>query len=170
MKTGVRPQQQATSPAGVEIFQIETVLDQLRTISGSIERRAYEMFEARGRQPGQELDDWLCAESELALPISVQLTELEDRLALRAELPEVTAQQIKIGLGPHRLVIVSTAEETTERETVETAAGASKQICRVLDLPVDVDPARAKATLENGILNVTVSRLAGADSARAEKA
>lgn len=169
MKPEFRPQQQATSPVGVEIFQIETVLDQLRTISESIERRAYEMFEARGGQPGQELDDWLCAESELALPISVQLTELEDRLALRAELPEVSAQQIKIGLGPHRLVIVS-MEETTERETVETVARASKQICRVLDLPVDVDPARAKATLENGILNVTVSRLAGADSARAEKA
>jgi hypothetical protein len=30
-----------------------------------IARRAYELFIARGGQPGHELDDWLQAESEL---------------------------------------------------------------------------------------------------------
>ena len=29
-----------------------------------IQRRAYQLFEARGRQPGHELDDWLAAERE----------------------------------------------------------------------------------------------------------
>ncbi len=170
MKTGVKPQQQATAPAGVEIFQIENVSDHMRAISESIERRAHEIFEARGRKPGQDFDDWLCAESELAPPVPVQLTELDDRLLVRAELPEVSAQQIKIGLGPHRLVIVSTAEQTAGREIGETIAGASKQICRVLDLPVEVDRARAKATMENGVLDLTLPRLGGAGSSRAEEA
>jgi DUF2934 family protein len=30
-----------------------------------IAQRAYEIFVARGRQPGHDLDDWLQAESEL---------------------------------------------------------------------------------------------------------
>jgi hypothetical protein len=30
-----------------------------------IRKRAYELFEARGRQPGHELDDWLQAEREI---------------------------------------------------------------------------------------------------------
>lgn len=30
-----------------------------------IARRAYELFEERGREPGRELDDWLRAEHEL---------------------------------------------------------------------------------------------------------
>jgi hypothetical protein len=30
-----------------------------------IRNRAYEFFEARGRQPGHELDDWLMAEQEV---------------------------------------------------------------------------------------------------------
>jgi hypothetical protein len=30
-----------------------------------IARRAYELFEERGREPGRDLDDWLCAELEL---------------------------------------------------------------------------------------------------------
>ena len=31
-----------------------------------IRRRAYELYEQRGRDDGHELDDWLLAESELA--------------------------------------------------------------------------------------------------------
>jgi hypothetical protein len=30
-----------------------------------IARRAYELFEERGREPGRDLDDWFCAEREL---------------------------------------------------------------------------------------------------------
>ena len=33
-----------------------------------IARRAYELFEARGRQDGYDVDDWLAAERELAVP------------------------------------------------------------------------------------------------------
>lgn len=31
----------------------------------AISRRAYELFQERGREPGRELDDWLRAEHEL---------------------------------------------------------------------------------------------------------
>ena len=31
-----------------------------------IRKRAYHLFEMRGRQPGRELDDWLQAEREIA--------------------------------------------------------------------------------------------------------
>jgi len=34
-------------------------------ISDHINRRAYQLFEKRGRQPGKELDDWLEAEREV---------------------------------------------------------------------------------------------------------
>lgn len=32
----------------------------------AVARRAYELFEERGREPGHELEDWLAAEAELA--------------------------------------------------------------------------------------------------------
>jgi hypothetical protein len=34
-------------------------------ISELINRRAYQLFEKRGRQPGKEVDDWLEAEREV---------------------------------------------------------------------------------------------------------
>lgn len=36
-----------------------------RSECGQIRRRAYELYEARGREPGHELEDWLQAETEV---------------------------------------------------------------------------------------------------------
>jgi hypothetical protein len=37
-----------------------------------IRKRAYEIFEARGGEPGRELDDWLLAENEVKAEIERQ--------------------------------------------------------------------------------------------------
>jgi outer membrane protein TolC len=36
------------------------------TTDDDVARRAYELYETRGREPGHELDDWLQAERELS--------------------------------------------------------------------------------------------------------
>jgi hypothetical protein len=38
-----------------------------------IEVRAYELFEQRGREDGHDLDDWLQAEAEIAMPTQSQI-------------------------------------------------------------------------------------------------
>jgi len=40
-----------------------------KTSDADIRKRAYELFEARGREQGHELDDWLRAETELTGPM-----------------------------------------------------------------------------------------------------
>ena len=35
-------------------------------LSAQVRRRAYELYEARGREDGHDVDDWLWAESEIA--------------------------------------------------------------------------------------------------------
>ena len=37
-------------------------------LRGDVERRAYELFVARGREHGRDIDDWLTAEREFTLP------------------------------------------------------------------------------------------------------
>jgi hypothetical protein len=45
-----------------------------------IEKRAYEIYEARGREPGMDEEDWLRAEAEVdRLPIEDLLPELGDQ-------------------------------------------------------------------------------------------
>jgi hypothetical protein len=43
----------------------DVVTESLRNIEDEIRCRAYELYEARGREDGYDVDDWLRAEAEL---------------------------------------------------------------------------------------------------------
>ena len=42
-----------------------------RPIQEDVARRAYELYQARGSEPGHELQDWLQAEQELVMHVEV---------------------------------------------------------------------------------------------------
>lgn len=46
--------------------QTNQITQSTSELQEQIRRRAYELYEQRGRDDGHELDDWLTAESELA--------------------------------------------------------------------------------------------------------
>ena len=46
--------------------QTNPITQSTSELQEQIRRRAYELYEQRGRDDGHELDDWLTAESELA--------------------------------------------------------------------------------------------------------
>jgi len=52
-----------------------------KTLEDQVRRRAYELYEERGREDGHELEDWLRAEEEIqemqALSAAVRTIELE---------------------------------------------------------------------------------------------
>jgi Protein of unknown function (DUF2934) len=43
----------------------QTATDEPHNAEEDIRRRAYELYEGRGREEGHELDDWLQAEQEI---------------------------------------------------------------------------------------------------------
>jgi hypothetical protein len=56
----------STGPTGIP-NQIRTkVTKSTPDLQEQIRRRAHELYEQRGRDPGHELDDWLQAESEVS--------------------------------------------------------------------------------------------------------
>ncbi len=46
-------------------YGVDTMRCVIRCLPHIIRERAYQHFEARGRQPGHELEDWLLAEREI---------------------------------------------------------------------------------------------------------
>ncbi len=55
-----------------EAMSIDSLTEEQRE---RIRQRAYELFEARGREPGFEIDDWLKAEAEIS---SAQLLPMKE--------------------------------------------------------------------------------------------
>jgi hypothetical protein len=56
--------------------------DQARRMHEAVALRAYQIYESRGRVPGQELEDWRCAESEIVKPLSYGSLSLDNKLSL----------------------------------------------------------------------------------------
>ena len=80
----------------VAITPVERLMDRINQASQAITRRAYEIFEANGRRFGRDLEDWFKAEMELLHPVHVSITESEDDLEVKAELPGFNEKEIEV--------------------------------------------------------------------------
>jgi HSP20 family molecular chaperone IbpA len=146
------------------------ILEQRKSeIQNMIARRAYEHFEHRGRVPGHEIEDWEQAETELLIyPCRHDLKESAGAIILHAELPgSFTVDQLKVSVEPRRLMVSGEKEISVpygDSEGTHTEL-RSQQIFRVHDLPVDVDPSKATATLKGAMVEIVLPKASPADQA-----
>jgi len=76
--------------------QTEATLERLR-------HRAYELSEARGFLPGNELEDWLSAERELCPPMHV--TEDSTGYHVAVDLTTLDADNVEVTATPHAILL-----------------------------------------------------------------
>lgn len=156
--------------APVEVVSAPELEQRKSEIQAMIARRAYELFEYRGGASGHEIDDWVQAEYELLYPCRHDLKESAEAIILHAELPgSFAASQLKVSVetrclmvsGERELSVICANNEGTHREK------RVQRIFRVHDLPVDVDPSKAKATLKGTTVEIVLPKAAVVLSAKA---
>lgn len=148
-------------PAASPLFvEAEKLFDQMKDFSQSVARRAYELFESRGREIGHELEDWFRAEFEVMRWVPVEMKDMDGKLVVRAEVPGFKAADIKISVEPQLLTISGKKEEQKEEkaESGSFSEFRANQFCRSLTLPVTVDATKAQATLKEGMLELTLDK------------
>jgi HSP20 family protein len=157
--------------APMKLLPGSDLFDRIQEMSNSIARRAFEIFEGRGRALGHDLDDWLRAESEFLHPVHVDIKESEEALTVRAEVPGFSAKELEVAVEPHRLTVSGkheTSEESTSKKTIY-AEQCSKQIFRAVDLPKEVDSSKVTATLKDGVLELSMPKAAKAQKVPIEE-
>jgi len=162
--------QAATALQPVKQSATSDVLDRIQQTYDSIARRAFEIFDNNGRWPGNDSENWFRAESELLHPVHLEMTESDDSLTVRAEVPGFSTNELSINVEPRRLTIVGKHEaqqESKKRKTIYSERCA-KEILRVVYLPAEVDSSKASATLKDGILNIELPKAAHAKTVRVE--
>jgi HSP20 family protein len=154
----------------VPVKQTPSIFDRIEELHNSIARRAFEIFEGKGRWPGRELDDWLRAESELIHPMHIEITESDNHLNVRAEVPGFNAKELEINIEPRRLTISGKHEAKDEPKKGKTLYSelCASEILRVVDLPAEVDSSDANATLKDGIMSIKMTKTATPKSVRVE--
>lgn len=135
----------------------------LRTLADTqdrIARRAYELFASSGFTDGHDIEDWLFAESEVFGKMPVELSQTEKELTVSAGLPGFTEKDIEIRVEPRRLFITGKREEKSEdkKKGQTVYSERSNEVFRTIDLPVEVDPDKVKATLSKGDLEITLPK------------
>jgi HSP20 family protein len=151
-------------------IQTENVFDRMQQVFDSIEKRAFEIFDNNGRWFGNELSDWLQAESEMLHPVHLEIAETEETLTVRAEVPGFTAKELDIRVEGNRLTIAGKHESKEERTKGKTiySERCAKEIFRSVFLPSDVDGTKVNATLKDGVLDLDLPKAPHAKSVRIE--
>jgi HSP20 family protein len=160
-----KPERKVESPADARvehpmIVEAKNLLEHLATVSERIAKRAYEVFESKGRQIGGDVDDWLNAELELLRPAPVEITEAGNQLTIRAEVPGFAAGDIKVSVEPRRVILSGKTEESDDAKAEKTVytEHRSREILRTVDLPLEVDPSTASARLQDGVLLLSLAK------------
>ncbi|HXY14965.1 MAG TPA: Hsp20 family protein [Terriglobales bacterium] len=137
-----------------------SLLPTLADIQDRVARRAYELFASSGFTDGHDMEDWLFAESELFGKMPVELSQTESELTVSAGVPGFTEKDIEIRVEPRRLFIAGKREEKSEdkRKGETVYSERSNEMFRTIDLPVEVDPDKVKATLSKGELEITLPK------------
>jgi HSP20 family protein len=170
-KQSVAITQPAKEAAPMKLLPGSDLFDRIQEVSNSIARRAFEIFDGRGRALGHDLEDWLRAESEFLHPVHLDIAESDDALRVRAEVPGFSAKELEVSVEPHRLTISGkreASEERTSKKTVYTEQ-CSNQIYRAIDLPTEVDTSKVTATLKDGVLALSMPKAAKAQKIQVEE-
>ncbi len=147
---------------------MENLADRVSQIYDSIARRAYEIFENSGRMHGNHLAHWYRAESEVLHPAHMEITDSGTALTVRAEVAGFKPNELELSVEPRRLVISGKREMQKERKESRSVyfEHCANQILRTIELPVEVDPNKVTASLQNGLLELSLPKAAEARKIR----
>jgi len=148
----------------------ENVFERMQQAYDTIAKRAFEIFDNKGRWFGNELSDWLQAESEFLHPVHLEIAETEEALTVNAEVPGFTAKELDIHVQGNRLTIAGkheSMEESTKGKTIYSERRAN-EILRTVELPSDVDGAKVNATLKDGVLSIELPKASHPKSVKIE--
>lgn len=127
--------------------------ERAREINDAVARRAYEIFERRGRADGHHEEDWRQAEAELLYPLTVTVADAGPCLTVEAGVPGFDACDIEVCIEPRRVTIAGQRRSGGAPDT-----GLQGWMFRAVELPEDVDTGDVSAAVQEGVVEVTLRK------------
>jgi HSP20 family protein len=128
----------------------------------SIVRRAYELFKNTGFGNRHDLEEWQRAVFEMQKEIPVQITEFDDGVSIRAEVPGFSEEEIEVKLDHQRIFIAGRHEKASESEEVKDESACAerntKEFYSECLLPADIDTQKATAELKDCVLEIRLPK------------
>jgi HSP20 family molecular chaperone IbpA len=121
-------------------------------------RIAPDDFKNREKGPSIHiLEDWLKHEADLLRPIHIILSESSDALSIRADVPGVKEEDLKIKLEPAR-VMITRRPAMSSRFGAKHSASCSHEMTRVINLPAAVTVNKIRIAVRDGVLELDLAK------------
>lgn len=150
--------------------ETQQLADRMERLYDSIAQRAFEIFQHNGGRDGRDLADWFEAESQILHPVHMEISESDDALTVKAEVPGFEAKDLDIQVQGNRLTISGkheAKEENKKGKTIYSECRAN-EIFRSVTLPADVESSKVTATLKDGVISIELPKTERAKSVRVE--
>lgn len=133
------------------------IFDEIARRLEEVQRRAFSLFERRGRTVGSALGDWLAAEREVMGWPAAELAEKAGAYELQVTLPGFEAKDVEVTATPREIVVHASVHEkkTGKEKTVVWTEFESDDVCRRFEVPKMIKVDAVSASLDNGILTIT---------------
>ena len=139
-------------------------------IRDAIARRAFQISESRGREPGRQLEDWRRAESETVRPLNCGFLISDDKIELNTDAACFADGEIAVCVKPQHITICGKDAFCKSSETLEE--GNSKLngylVFRSLDLPVEVEPSQVTAKFKGRTIEIDLPKARAIQKVHAE--
>ncbi len=123
----------------------------------AVASRAYALFLAAGAADGQDLANWLQAESEVLSRIP-EIRDSSSWFTVNVPLPAFSADQIQVSVSEENAIIAADKTQNADGRTSKDGASTRESMFLVANWPSAVDPSTASAYLKDGGLTLTVRR------------
>ena len=163
MKSQKEPQQSHPPKTLLIPRSEEDLRGEIQPLQLVIARRAYDLFVARGCKHGNDQEDWFRAEADLLRPVSVSVSESDDRISVRVNVPGFEENELKISIEPRRITILGKKKMSameSEGRKVEHIDWSPDRIFRLVDLATEVMPESSVAELQAGELKLELPKVA----------
>ena len=158
MRTRLSGSRRAATRARPRIVNGDLVRSRCEEIRDAVARRAYEIYERRGRGDGHHEEDWRQAEVELLYPLAVTVADAGECLTVAAAVPGFDACDVEICVEPRRVTIAG--RRRPDPDGTEHRA----RMFRAVELPEDVVICDLMAAVLDGVLEVTLRKVAAEGS------
>lgn len=115
----------------------DPILKRMAEIHDAIERRAFEFFILDTLKLASPLDYWLRAETEMLLPVAIQITESDNEIQVAATAPGFSEDEMKLCVEPRRVVLTAKHEKSEEEKEAKVVYSEYKSlpVCRFASWP-----------------------------------
>jgi HSP20 family molecular chaperone IbpA len=149
-------------PAISTLIENDPFFARIREHHQSIVRHAYELFKESGFKNVHDLAVWQRAVFEMLKEVPLKVTETDDGISIRAEVPGFTEESVEVKVDRHRVLIGGRQEKASisEDEKNETvcAERSTKEFYSESLLPAEIDPEKVTAELKNGVLEIRLPK------------